>query len=228
MVKRILVFGDSNSWGWIPRHDIQPTLRYDKSVRWPGVLGSLLGPDFEILEEALSARTTNLDDPREDLPSEYLRGATLNGAKIFPAILASHLPLDLVIIMLGTNDLKTRFDRTPGEIAQAALSLARMVKECEGGVFTQYSSPQVLLLAPPALGSKFHDPTIWIGAREKSLMLGAVMKDAARAANVPVFDTSEVTEIDGIDSVHLSAIAHRAIAEAVKPLVTKLIGSTNG
>jgi len=88
--KRILVFGDSNSWGWTPRKDEEPTVRLAKNVRWPGVLAEKLGPGYEIIEEALSARTTNLDDPEEDLPSEHLRGATLDGAKVLPALLASH------------------------------------------------------------------------------------------------------------------------------------------
>ena len=72
-----------------------------------------LGDSVDLLEEALSGRTTDLDDFEIDLPSVHLKGATLNGTKLLPAILSSHLPLDLVIIMLGTNDLKTRFNRSP-------------------------------------------------------------------------------------------------------------------
>src|ERR1700730_2025122 len=115
--KRILVFGDSNSWGWTPRNDQEPTVRLAKNVRWPGVLADKLGPGYEIIEEALSARTTNLDDPEEDLPSEHLRGATLNGAKVLPALLASHLPLDLVVSMLATNDVTAGFSRSPHDSA---------------------------------------------------------------------------------------------------------------
>ena len=73
-----------------------------------------LGDSVELVEEALSGRTTDLDDFEIDLPSVHLKGATLNGAKLLSAILSSHLPLDLVIIMLGTNDLKTRFPTKTG------------------------------------------------------------------------------------------------------------------
>jgi lysophospholipase L1-like esterase len=222
--KRILVFGDSNSWGWIPRTDQQATARLGKNDRWPGVLAEKLGPGYEVVEEALSARTTNLDDPETDLPSEHLRGATLNGSKVLPALLASHLPLDLVVIMLGTNDLKARFKRTPGEIAQAAISLVQIIRECEGGVFTIYPSPKVLLLAPPPLGTAFHDPAVWIRGREKSLMLGAVFKSAATSANIPVFDTSEVIVTDGPDGVHLTAEAHQKLGRAVAEKVWQLLG----
>ena len=153
--KRILVFGDSNSWGWTPRKGQEPTVRFAKNVRWPGVLAEELGTGYEVIEEALSARTTNLDDPEEDLRSEHLRGATLNGARVLPALLASHLPLDLVVIMLGGNDLKARFKRTPGEIAQAAISLVRIIRDCEGGVFTQLSVTKGPATGAPTAGYDF-------------------------------------------------------------------------
>ena len=199
----------------MPRPGLDPTSRYDTSIRWPGVMASVLGDGFDVVEEALSARTTDLDDPQIDLPSEHLKGATLNGAKVLPAILSSHLPLDLVIIMLGTNDLKARFRREPDQIAKAAVGLARLVKECEGGIFTVYPAPRVLLIAPPPLGTKFHDPEQWAGGREKSLTLSQAMNNAAVAANLPFFDAGEVVTTDGIDSVHLTAEAHRKLGEAV-------------
>jgi lysophospholipase L1-like esterase len=202
--------------------DQEATVRLGKNVRWPGVLAENLGPGYEIIEEALSARTTNLDDPEEDLPSQHLRGATLNGAKVLPALLASHLPLDLIVIMLGTNDLKARFKRTPDEIAQAAISLVYLVRECEGGVFTVYPSPKVLLLAPPPLGTTFHNPEMWVGAREKSTMLGAAFKSAAASADIPFFDASEVIATDGPDGVHLTADAHQKLGRAVAEKVREL------
>jgi lysophospholipase L1-like esterase len=203
--------------------DQEATVRMGKNVRWPGVLAEKLGPDYEMIEEALSARTTNLDDPEEDLPSEHLRGATLNGARVLPALLASHLPLDLVVIMLGTNDLKARFKRTPGEVAQAAIALVYLFRECAGGIFTVYPSPKALLLAPPPLGTTFHNPEMWVRARVKSLMLGAVFKSAGAAANIPVFDTSEVIVTDGPDGVHLTAEAHQKLGQAVAEKVRELV-----
>ena len=131
-----------------------------------------LGDSVELVEEALSGRTTDLDDFEIDLPSVHLKGATLNGAKLLPAILSSHLPLNLVIIMLGTNDLKTRFNRSPQQIATVVVGLARLVDQCNGGVNTVYPAPKVLLVAPPPLGTGFHNPEEWAGGPEKSLMLG--------------------------------------------------------
>src|ERR1700733_2970544 len=139
--KRILVFGDSNSWGFVPCAANELTTRYDVSTRWPSVMAARLGSAFELVEEALSGRTTDLDDFEIDLPSKHLKGAIFNGAKLLPAILASHLPLDLVIIMVGNNDLKGRFKRTPQSIAKAVVGLARLIEECEGGVATGYPTP---------------------------------------------------------------------------------------
>jgi lysophospholipase L1-like esterase len=213
--KRILVYGDSNSWGFVPCAADQPTTRYDTSTRWPAVMAARLGSAVEILEEGLSARTTDLDDFGIDLPSAHLRGAIFNGAKLLPAILASHLPLDLVIIMLGTNDLKTRFNRSPQKIAIAALGLARLIAECEGGVATVYPTPKVLLIAPPPLGTTFHHPEDWAGSHAKSLELGSVFGDAAAVANLPFLDAGEVISTEGIDGIHFTPEAQVKLGEAV-------------
>jgi lysophospholipase L1-like esterase len=220
--KRILVFGDSNSWGFAPCAANEVTTRYDASVRWPTVMAAQLGSDFELVEEALSGRTTDLDDFEIDLPSAHLRGAIFNGAKLLPAILASHLPLDLVIIMLGTNDLKIRFNRSPQKIAMAALGLARLIAECEGGVATVYPTPKVLLIAPPPLGTGFHDPEEWAGGNEKSLELGSALRDAAAAANIPFLDAGKVITTDGMDGIHFSSEAQVKLGEAVAKKVSHI------
>jgi lysophospholipase L1-like esterase len=213
--KRILVFGDSNSWGFAPCGPDEPTTRYDASIRWPAVMAARLGSGVELVEEALSGRTTDLDDYQIDLPSVHLRGATFNGAKFLPAILASHLPLDLVIIMLGTNDLKMRFKRSAHEIATAAIGLARLVKECHGGVNTVYPDPKILLIAPPPMGTTFHDPEEWAGSREKSLELGSAFREAAVVAELSFLNAGEVITTDGMDGIHWSAEAQLKLGEAV-------------
>ena len=154
----------------------------------------------------------------------HLKGATLNGTKLLPAILSSHLPLDLVIIMLGTNDLKTRFNRSPQQIATAVVGLARLVEECKGGVNTVYASPKVLLLAPPPLGIGFHNREEWAGGPEKSHVLGSVLKEAAAAAGLPILDAGEFISTEVIDGVHLTAEAQRKLGGAVAEKVRVVLG----
>ena len=89
MTRWILCFGDSLTWGWIATPEGAPTTRYPYSERWTGVMAAALGSGYEIIEEGLNARTTSIDDPVDP---------RLNGAAYLPTALASHLPLDLVIL----------------------------------------------------------------------------------------------------------------------------------
>ncbi|MEO1797934.1 MAG: GDSL-type esterase/lipase family protein, partial [Pseudomonadota bacterium] len=136
--KRIMCFGDSLTWGWIPVAEGVPTTRYPAEVRWTGVLKAALGEGTTIIEEGLSARTTMLSDPTDP---------RLDGSAYLPSALASHLPLDLVILMLGTNDTKAYFHRTPFEIAAGMSKLVGQVLGSAGGVGTVYPAPEVLIIA---------------------------------------------------------------------------------
>ena len=106
-MKSILCYGDSNTWGYDP----QTRSRFPHDVRWTGVLASSLGTGYRVVEEGLNGRTTRWDDPIE---------AGRNGLTFLQPCLESHLPLDLVIVMLGTNDLKQRFGLSASDIAQSA------------------------------------------------------------------------------------------------------------
>ncbi|MBQ9959278.1 MAG: acylhydrolase, partial [Oscillospiraceae bacterium] len=96
MEKRILCYGDSNTWGYIGGVGE----RFGRDVRWTGRLQTLLGSDYTVIEEGLNSRTTVWDDPVE---------MHKNGYTYLMPCLQTHRPLDLVIIMLGTNDLERRF-----------------------------------------------------------------------------------------------------------------------
>jgi lysophospholipase L1-like esterase len=152
MVRRIMCYGDSLTWGWKPDPDSALVERYARHERWTGVLAAELGTGFEIIEEGLSGRTTNLDDPTDQ---------RLNGAAYLPAALASHLPLDLVVIMLGTNDTKSYFNRSAFDIAVGASILIGQVAQSAGGVGTIYPAPKTLLMSPPPLADM---PRDWISA----------------------------------------------------------------
>lgn len=215
-VRRILVFGDSLTWGWTPTAPITPTVRHPVEDRWTTALGAALGEGHEIVDEGLSGRTTNVDDPNDP---------KLNGADYLPAALASHEPLDLVIILLGTNDTKTYLDRTPFEIGLGAGELIAIVQESPGWDWTDYPTPEVLLISPPPLGETI-DPgaaPIFEGAREKSMGLPAVYRAVADMAGAHFFDAGTVIQTDGVDGIHLTAEANATLGRAVAAEVERIL-----
>ena len=133
-MKNILCFGDSNTWGYSP---IDGT-RYPLDIRWTGVLQKSLGTDYRIIEEGLNGRTTFINEDERPLRS---------GSDVLQIILESHRPLDFVIIMLGTNDLKVEFNLSVEEIAQGAKTLCEMVLNSEYPVsYTHLTLPTILLV----------------------------------------------------------------------------------
>jgi lysophospholipase L1-like esterase len=211
---RILCFGDSNTWGCGPTLQ-PPAPRHPADSRWPRVLGAELGPHCEVIEEGLNARTTDTPDPLQPL----ITGAGVDGAAYLPACLASHLPLDLVVIMLGTNDLKTHFDRSPLRIALGAGRLVDIVQRINGGIGTPYSSPEVLLICPPPLAKMSFFADEFSGGHEKSRALPAAYAAVAKAAGAMFLDAGTVITTDGPDGLHLSAEAQTALGRAVAAMV---------
>lgn len=212
-MKRILCFGDSLTWGWKPVAHGGPVERYARHERWPGVLEAELGHAAEVIEEGLSGRTTNLDDPGD---------RRLNGAAYLPAALASHLPLDLVVLMLGTNDTKSFFHRAPLETAVAITGLLGLIAQSAGGVRTVYPAPKVLLVAPPPLG-EITAPwlrDIFEGSREKSAALAGYYRSIAEFAGLPFLDAGSVIATEGADGIHFSLQNNldlgRAVAQRIR------------
>jgi lysophospholipase L1-like esterase len=180
-----------------------------------------LGGDFVVIEEGLNSRTTVLDDPTKPFK---------NGKEYLIPCLDSHAPLDLVILMLGTNDLKHRFGMSAFDIGANVATLLGLVKQstcsCSGG------APQVLLMAPPPVGKltvvgSTNFPEIFGGAEEKSKMLGQIYRRVALEAGVAFLDTSEVIGSSDVDGVHFEADQHRKLGEAVAKRVRQLLGETD-
>lgn len=212
---RIMCFGDSLTWGWIPTVEGPPTQRYQLEQRWPGAMLSALGEGYEIVEEGLNARTTELDDPVDP---------RLNGAAYLPSALASHMPLDLVIVMLGTNDTKRIFNRSAFEITHGISRLIGMISNCGGGVGTCYGAPRPMLLAPPVIGNLTHpwQEAKFEGARQKTQEMAKLYAAFADYAGIDFLDAGGVISTDGCDGIHLTAQNNidlgRAIAEKVRLL----------
>lgn len=211
---RILVYGDSLTWGWVPSEPLVPTTRHAVEDRWTTALADALGDGYEIVVEGLSGRTTNVEDPNDP---------KLNGADYLPAALASHEPLDLVIIMLGTNDTKTYLDRTPFEIALGMGKLITIVQEAPGWDWSDYPTPEVLVVAPPPLAEQTHAGGIFEGARAKTMALPALYAEIAATAGEHAFDAGSVVETEGVDGIHFTAATNAELGAAVAAEVQRVL-----
>lgn len=209
MVRTILCYGDSNTWGFVPGSEGG---RFPVETRWPGVLQAELGPGFRVIDEGLSGRTTVLDNPLEPYR---------NGREYLLPCLHSHQPLDLVVIFLGTNDLGDRYTLPPLDIARGAAALALIALKSEAG--PSYGPPAVLLCSLPRLGDTSTLADTFSGAAAKAVELPRCFRLAAEEVGVPLLDLGEVTAYDDADGVHLNAAGHHAVAEAIADAVRGIL-----
>ncbi|GGX44573.1 hydrolase [Tateyamaria omphalii] len=166
-----------------------------------------------VIEEGLSGRTTVSDDPIE--------GAEKNGRTYLRPCIMSHKPLDLVILMLGTNDLKIRFNKTPGEIAMGVGALISDVKSMPAGI--NGGVPEMLVVAPPPTALDLKDWSgVFQGAPEKSRALAAEYERIAEMHEVHFFDSAIVVKSSDADGFHLDAAAHLALGQAIAEEVVSI------
>jgi lysophospholipase L1-like esterase len=208
-MKVILCYGDSNTYGFDP----STRLRYAPDVRWTGVVQAELGPGYRVIEEGLNARTTNLDDV-----SEPYR----NGLAYLQPCLESHAPIDIVTIMLGTNDLKARYNRCTADIAQAAGQLANIAATMRVG--PGGAPPKVLFIAPPVLIEYEGLEGMFSGAIEKSAQFGRFYKMRADRNGHDFLDAGMVVSSSPIDGIHLDAPEHAKLGKAVAAKIRAIIG----
>lgn len=208
-VRTVLCYGDSNTWGCVPLTDSdEPPRRYPPHERWPGVLRRELGPGYWVVEEGLNGRTTVWDDGLE--PHR-------NGMELLMPALLSHWPIDVVVIMLGTNDLKRRIGVSAAEIAEGAGTLVDVVRTsgcgANGGV------PEVVLVCPPPLGRVPQSQADFAGGWEKSRELAAAYDDVARRRSCGLVDAGAHISTSDVDGVHLDREAHAVLGSVVAQAV---------
>ena len=205
----ILCFGDSNTHGTQPMASIDDRSRWSAGERWPGVVQAALGPGYHIIEEGLPGRTTVFDDP--------LEGAHKNGRRYLAACLESHWPLDIVVLMLGVNDLKARFGLTPFDIAMGMGALAADVKSVTGA---SGKAADVLILAAPPIRTTGWTALMFAGGEAKSRMLAPLCKEQAARQGAGFLDLGTVASVSLLDGIHFDAANHRAIGAAVASFIT--------
>ena len=198
MKKVILCFGDSNTWGYNPENGE----RFRPEIRWTGILQAELGADYSIIEEGLNARTTVFTDPVEGTRIDR------NGKNHLAVLLESHRPIDLVIVMLGLNDLKHRFAVSAFDIAQGAGELVRIIQCSQSG--PQNQAPEVLLIAPPPVKTLSVHEELFDGAIEKSQKFGRHYARISQRTGCQFINAAEIAEYDPTDGIHLGIAGHAA------------------
>lgn len=207
-MKTILCYGDSNTWGYRP----VTKDRYSREERWVGVLQQELGAGYEVIAEGLNGRTTVWDDPIEGYK---------NGKDQLIPILTSHKPIDLVTIMLGTNDLKRRFGLGAYDIAEGAGTLVEMVQKSDCG--PDNHAPQVLLLAPPPVAQLTEYDEMFEGAAAKSGQFAHHYRRVAEELGCHFLDTGTVIVSSDLDGIHLEVSEHKKLGLAVAARIREIL-----
>ena len=210
-MKSILAFGDSLTWGY----DAGSQRRHPFETRWPNVLAAGLNTKARVIEEGMNGRTTVFADPTCD--------AERNGAVALPMLLTTHQPLDLIIIMLGTNDIKyanrcTAFD--------ASMGMERLIKQVKHHDYVEaFSAPQILIMSPPCLVPTKDEwfNNLWGHAIEESKLFATHYVRVAKEQGAHFFDAGSVAKADETDGGHLDAANTKAIGAALVPIVKKIL-----
>lgn len=211
MKKRILCYGDSNTWGMIPGG----VERYDDDTRWTGVMQKELGEEYLVIPEGYNGRTTVFDDPIEN---------RISGVKYFLPCTEIHSPLDLVIIMLGTNDLKPRFSVDPGSISYGlkhyinTLKISPMI----GGM------PKVLLAAPMLVDPAYKNNAVMDNcfgdrADERSRGFHAAFSEAAKNLQIEYINAADYAKASELDGIHMDADNHHRLGMAFADKVREML-----
>ncbi|WP_455714344.1 GDSL-type esterase/lipase family protein [Anaerosporobacter sp.] len=207
-MKRILCFGDSNTYGYRP----DGLGRYDETIRWTGRIQEVLGRDeFAIIEEGLCGRTTVFED--EIRPNR-------KGIDAIRMIVESHNPLDIVFIMLGTNDCKTRYGASAGTIAKGIEQIIESVRQFAG------NETRIVVVSPIHLGRGVgedgFDPEFDEKSVEVSLHLSKALRKIALTNNCSFLDASTVANPSEADREHLDEEGHAQLANLVVDRIKEL------
>ena len=213
---RIVCFGDSNTWGYNP----ETKRRHDDDVRWTGRLQNLLGDGYQVVECGINGRTAAHDEPFRDCR---------NGSKGLGYSLLESSPLDLLILCLGTNDLK--YEDTAAALGRGIRMLLRTAKHSgwlntfDTSVF-RGGKERILLISPihvgKALDEKFPD-SILKGKHELSLRFAEVYEPIAKSCGVEFLDAAQYAEPSEADCLHMDAENHRKLADAVYRKVLEML-----
>lgn len=215
-MKTILCFGDSNTHGTVAMADMNARSRFPKPDRWPSIMAELLGSGVDVIAEGQPGRNASFDDPIE--------GAHKNGLLVLPALLETHRPVDLLVVMLGTNDLKARFNAPPLDIALALERLAPLTRQF--GVASDGRPPRLLYVAPVPIEEIGFLGEMFAGGAQKSRALPPYLQIVAERQGADFLDLAGVTTVDPVDGIHLTARGQAAVGQAIAAKVMTILGGS--
>lgn len=208
----LLTFGDSNTHGTPPIVVRGEYHRHGAADRWPTLCAQHLGAGWELAEEGLPGRTAQFDDP--------VMGAHMNGQSGLKIALQSHGPVDVMTLMLGTNDVKTRFTTTPEQVVAGIAGLLDIALSPE--MQTRHGGFKVLLICPPPVQEVGPIAGEFFGAAARSAALAPLYAALAAARGIGFLDAGAHIEVSPIDGIHYEAGAHHILAAAVAEAVRAL------
>ncbi len=213
MKKRILCYGDSNTWGYIPGG----FGRYDEDIRWTGVLQNEVKNWATVIENGIGGRTTCFENGW---------GECKNGKEGLGYALLAAYPIDIAVIMLGTNDLATR---NAAVAKQGINDLVMMLKRAEGYYLTSrpvfVGEPKILIIAPPSLHPECRKgPLVFFRDKyEESRKFAEYYKEVAELQNVDYLDAADLLEVSEVDCVHMDEKGHEILGKAVARKIEEMI-----
>lgn len=210
-MKTLLCFGDSNTHGTVPMQCADEVTRYGFTQRWPGVVRAALGANWWIVEEGLPGRTTSFDDPEE--------GEDRNALRYWQACLQSHRPVDAIVLMLGTNDLKAKFQATP---ARVAAGLRQLLDIAWQNTPPGHPHPFILVVTPAPIRELGFFQDLFAGGRNKSQQLAGLLSGLADPPGVQVLHAQDHCLVSAVDGIHLDAQAHGQLGRAVAAALHKV------
>ncbi|EHK69295.1 lipolytic protein [Pseudomonas psychrotolerans L19] len=213
-LRTLLCYGDSNTHGTRPLTQPGVLERFSWDERWTGVLARGLGADWRVIEEGLPARTTVHDDP--------IDGHHKNGLTYLRPCLESQLPVDVLLLMLGTNDLKARLSVTPADIASALQVLLEEIRRCSAG--PGGAQPRLIVMAPAPIEEVGFLGEIFADGAAKSRELAARYRQVAEAQGATFVDAGELIRVSPVDGVHFEADQHRRLGEHLTGVVRGVAG----
>lgn len=201
----LLTYGDSNTYGTLPIVDEDLRERLGPDARWPGVCLKDLGPGWSLVEEGLPGRTTRHPDPE--------MGPHMDGRTGLFIALESHGPIDVMTLMLGTNDLKAHFNRSAADIAGDVGILLDIAQSDE--MQDRHGGFDILLICPPPILEQGIIADKFTGGRAASLGLASAYAGIAADRGVSFLDAGTVIESSPVDGIHFDAATHAKLGQAV-------------